>query len=186
MDFSGPFAAYWNEGLKQNRWTGNPISSNPETWSFGYRPGIDDMTEMNKALILFQEVHDHLPLMHPDIPFILRELKNKYTIVLVSAYPNEDKRISNLKHHEITYDILSCNVRDKAKYILRKEQEGFPPVAIFEDGPQNIEKLLSHYDGKIWSPSQWNYLVEMRNDKRIRFYESPHEWISLLIKIRRI
>ena len=92
LDFTGPFANYWNAGLKQkNRWTGNPVSDNPITWSFGYCPGINDMTELNRAIDLF---HEQLPIMDSRIPNILNDLKNKYKIILVSSYPNTDKRIS--------------------------------------------------------------------------------------------
>ncbi|CAH6419695.1 Hypothetical protein HVR_LOCUS771 [uncultured virus] len=179
LDFSSPFANYWNQGLEEKRWNGNLVSDNPNTWSFGYRPGIDDMTELNKAIGSFHEAHEHLPVIHGDIPAILKELQNRYHIILVSAYPDEEKRIANLEHHGISYDIIACNIHNKLEYIQEKEKEGFSVIAIFEDGPHHIEKLLLHYGGKIWSPAYWNYLSGMKDDKRIRFYETPHEWKDL-------
>lgn len=58
--------------------------------------GIDGMNEVNKALEEFHRIHDHLPVMHEDIPEILSELKSKYIVEIVTAYPDEKSR--NLLH----------------------------------------------------------------------------------------
>ena len=179
LDFSLAFADYWNEGVKTGIWKGNEIDKNPNTWSFGYQYGIDDMTELNRALEIFHETHDHLQLVDPNIPRILNRLRKRYNIELVSSYPNENKRVQNLLHHKIPYNILSCNVHDKVDHIRKREDNGYKVVAIFEDGPHHLEKLLPYYGGKIWSPGHWNYLIPMKHHTGIRFYISSCEWMIL-------
>lgn len=179
LDFTGPFVNFWNEGLKQNLWTGNVFSNNPDTWAFGLRNGIDDMKELNRVLDIFHKSHDHLPILHPDIAEILSDLKTRHRIELVTAYPDAKKRLDNLLHHELSFDVLSCNVNDKVTHVRKSEQQGNEVVAIFEDGPHHLDKFLPHYPGKLWAPSQWKYLESYKNDSRIRFYDSPHEWKEL-------
>lgn len=137
------------------------------TWNFGLQYGIDDTKEVNKALDEFHRIHDHLPIMHKDIPNILNELKSMYKIELVTAYPDEKKRIENLLHHSLSYDTLICNVNDKLSHIKA--------IAIFEDGTtqsHHLDKLLAHYDNKVWAPGYWRYLEPYKNDSRVRLYET--------------
>lgn len=180
LDFTGPFSKFWNTGLQEKCWIGNVFSDNPDTWAFGLRPGIDDETELNKALHEFHQTHDHLPLLHPDIVTIMSELKQQYKIELVTAYPNAQKRLGNLMHHNLPYDVLSCGIIDKAAHIQAREREGDIVVAIFEDAPHHLGRYLPHYSDKLWAPSHWNYLSHMKDNKRIRFYDSPREWKELL------
>ena len=179
LDFTMTFGNYWNNGIIEGKWTGHKITENPTTWSFGYRSGIDDMSQLLIALDIFHEEHEHLPLLHPNIPDVLTKLQEKYNIELVTSYPNERKRIENLLHHEIPYDSLVCNVTDKINYIKDRENNGYPVIAIFEDGPHHINDFLPHYNGKIWSPSHWNYLKPFKHINGIRFYENPEEWMTL-------
>lgn len=179
LDFTGPFAEYWNKGVDQGCWVGEPISVNPETWCFGYKPDVDDMTELYRVMYIFHEVHEHLPLMHEEIIQVLEVLKSKYTIELVTAYPNETKRVSNLLYHKLPYDKVVCNVKDKLSYIQDREKDGATVVAIFEDGPHHLDKLLPLYSGRIWAPNHWNYLDRFKGDSRIKFYDNPWEWMEL-------
>jgi len=179
LDFTGPFADFWNRGLQLNRWIGEPIDNNPKTWSFGYCRGIDDMSEIDRANASFNDEHDHLPLIHPDISEILSDLQNRFTIELVTAYPNQEKRVSNLLHHQLPFDKITCDVHNKLGHIQESEKNGSIVVAIFEDGPHHLEKMMPHYGGKIWAPSRWNYLKPLMTDERIRFYDSPYEWKQL-------
>lgn len=179
LDFSGPFVEYWNNGLKQNLWKGKELERNNDTWAFGYRAGIDDMTDLNRALKSFHDIHEHLPVIHDDISPILSELKGKYKIHMVTAYPNIIKRIDNLAHHDLPYDSLTCGVKNKLAHIQEKEHEGHEVVAIIEDGPQHLEMLLPHYPNKLWAPREWNYLNDLKHDTRINFYDSPTEWLKI-------
>ena len=176
LNFAAPLADYWNEGLKLNKWKGTPISGNPTSWSFGLDPMKDDMSELNRAIDIFHEDHEHLPLMHDNICEVLCELSNNYHIELVSSYPDLNKRIDNLLHHDIPYDKLNCNINDKLGFIQSTNKE---VVAIFEDGPHHIIKYLPHYPGKIWAPNNWEYLKPFKSDDRIIFYDDPSEWIRL-------
>jgi len=181
LDFNILFTRFWNNGLKENLWKGKPISDNPTTWSFGFHKDTDDMTELKRAMNIFHHTHNVLPLMHPDIVNVLTKLKSKYTIELVSSYPNEQKRLDDLLCHEIPYDKLTCKVDNKLNHIQNCERNGSVVVAIFEDGPHHLEKFLPHYAGKIWAPNHWNYLNNFKQDPRIRFYNDPNEWITALI-----
>lgn len=158
LDFVGPFVEYWNEGLKKKKWNGKLFDKNPETWTFGLRNGIDDMSEMNKAI---EEFHDYLPVMHGDISKILKELKSRYRIELITAYPDESKRIENLRNHNIPYDKLTCNINDKLSYIQEREKFGDQVVAIFEDGPYHLERFLPYYGNKLWAPNYWNHIKKI-------------------------
>lgn len=180
LHFSHPFSTFWNDGLTLGKWNGPILQSNPSNWSFGFRHGIDDMTTFNRVLDLFLQDHDHLPLLHSDIPDILHSLHSKYRIELVSAYPHIDRRIENLLLHNIPFDTLVCDVRDKLAYVKEQEAQGFVCVAIFEDGPHHIDAYLSSYFDRIWIPRQWNYLKEYMNKEGVRVYDSPHEWKDLL------
>lgn len=180
LDFTGPFVDYWNAGLEGRLWIGSKLEKNPNTWNFGLKYGVDDMKEVNKALDEFHRIHDHLPIMHKDIPNILNELKSIYKIELVTAYPDEKKRIENLLHHNLPYDRLICNINDKLSHIKESENNGAEVVAIFEDGPHHLNKLLTYYDNKVWAPGCWKYLEPYKNDSRVRLYETPHEWKTLV------
>lgn len=177
LNFSEPFAEFWNKGLDQGLWKGNIIEGNHMTWNFG---DVNDMQDIKGGLDLFHQEHDHLPLMHEDIVSTLHELHIKYRIELITSYPNEKRRIENLARYNIPYDKLSCNVKDKLEYIQNAEAEGVNVVAIFEDGPHHLDMLLPKYGGKIWTPEYWNYLRPYYEDTRIHFYDSPHEWKKLL------
>lgn len=177
LDFCGPFADFWNKGAEEKLWKGDNIEKNPLTWNFGLNYDIKDTAE---ALDEFHRIHEHLPVMHEDLPSILDKLKCKYRIELVTAYPNENKRIKNLLHHNLPYDKLTCGVTDKLSYIKECESNGATVVAIFEDGPHHLEAFLPHYANKIWAPRCWKYLAPYENDSRIRLYETPHEWMTLL------
>lgn len=63
---------------------------------------------------------------------------------MVTAYPHEQRRIANLLHHKLPYDKLTCGAHDKITHIQNREREGAQVVAIFEDGPHNLDKYLPH------------------------------------------
>lgn len=179
LDFTGPFINYWNESLLESKWKGKQLDKNPETWAFGLYHDKDDMKEINRALAEFHVIHDHLPMMHEDIVSILTELKSKYIIELVSAYPDQKKRIENLAFHNIPYDKLVCNVNNKLDYIRGREHEGVEVIAIFEDAPHHLNSFLPFYFNKIWAPNYWNYLHPYKNETKIKLYNTPHEWKNL-------
>ena len=179
LDFSGPFADYWNQGLNDGLWEGGIFERNPSTWNLVARHDKDDVKVMYEALHKFHENHEHLPLLHDDIALIMTELNTRYNIELVSAYPHESRRMDNLIYHNIPYDKLICNTTDKLSYIKERERQGIHVVAIFEDGPQNLDKLLLYYGNKIWAPNYWRYLESYKNISDIRMYSSPQEWKEL-------
>lgn len=167
LDFTGPFAKYHNERSKIQ------VSENPTTWNMGFLPS-EDTTELYKLIDDFHIVHDNLPLIEENIPNILKQLQEKYNIILVTAYPDREKRISNLEYHNVPYDELICNATDKVECIKNHNV-----VAIFEDGPHHINKYLPNYSGKIYVPNFWNYTKDI-NKEGIQFYSNSKQWLNLL------
>ena len=180
FDFNNPFVDFWNDGLKLHLWTGNTFVYNPTTWSFGMDENKDDMSQFYKAIELFDNSNKMLPLIHKDIPHILRLLARKYTIELVTSYPHRLPRIYNLNYHDIVYDKLSCNISNKLKYVKEQETYGSNVVAIFEDAPHHIDNYLKHYPNKIWIPQNFNYLKDYTNDIRLKLYSTADDWLVLL------
>jgi len=171
LNFAGPFATFWNNnGYKQ-------ISDNPSDWTFGIDLNNDNL---KNALELFHKIHEHLPLMDPDIPQILKQLQKAYRIELVTSYPHVDKRIENLLFHDIACDKLICDISDKLSYVKGCEDNGSIIIAIFEDSPSHLDKYLPHYSGKLWAPHYWNYLQDYKQCNGIQFYHSCFEWLKLL------
>lgn len=180
LDFTAGFADFWNAGIREGRWPGKPISSNPNSWSYSESRDEDDHHSMDMAMEIFHNTHDHLPLMHSDIPAILKLLSQKFHIHLVSSYPHLERRIANLAAHDIPYHRLECDVHDKVTFIQTCEFTGREAVAVFEDGPHHIQKMLPHFSGKIWAPGHWNYLTDFRNHEGVHMYDGPHDWLKLL------
>jgi hypothetical protein len=180
LDFSGPFSRFWNEGLASGRWEGITIDANPKQWRFRENQPFPE--EVDRAMTLFFEEHDPLPLLDPNICSILRELGQQYSLELVSAYPSPIKRQENLSMWGISFDVLSCGISDKLEYIRQREAEGIEIVAFFEDGPHYIVDMIEHFKEPhvVWSPRQWNYLSHLYDHSHIRFYQEASEWMTLL------
>lgn len=176
LNFSRSFSEHWNEGITQGKWNGPIIHENSDCWYLHGTGPIHEQNAIDRQVEVFHQTHEPLPLMHQDIPLILKELSNQYVIQLVTAYPHLDRRIANLALHDLKYHRITCNVTDKLAHIQAREREGWPVKAIFEDGPHHLEKLLSHYGGKVWAPRCWNYLRHLHTDPRVRLYDHPMEW----------
>lgn len=179
LNYTKSFAKYWNEEIENGRQIGSKIDHNPLNWSFTNGKSETEKIAIDNAIDDFHENHDHLPLMHPDIPEILNGMMNKYTIELVSSYPNIYKRLDNLNYHNIPYHRMACNVKNKLKHIQESERKGSKVIAIFEDGPHHIDAIIPHYSGKVWIPQHWNYLKYLEKEPRIKFYNNPHEWKNI-------
>lgn len=180
LNYNRAFADFWNQGLIDNKWPGNPIDANPTTWYFGLDPAKDDMTHHEIAIQLFHETHDHLDLVHENIAHNMKLLSQYYIIEIITAYPDHNRRVANLLHHNIPYTHITCDIYDKLAHIKARELEGVHVVAIFEDGPHHLEKYLPEYGGKIWAPRLWNYLDSFKSNEEIRWYDCPEEWLSIL------
>jgi len=178
LEFSRKFADWFNLHVIEGRWESSLLQGNPETWRFGFTHD-EPAPILEHALQIFIDEHDHLPLLHPDIPSILHQLHDRYHIEIVSAYPHTHKRIANFLHHNMPYDVMACGIHDKVSYIQRRIQEGLEVVAIFEDGPHHIDKMIPIFGGKLWAPNEWNYLKSYKSSPHIRFYDDPSEWLSL-------
>lgn len=179
LDFTAGFADFWNTGLEKGYWRGKAIASNPLTWSYS-ESCDDDSHSMDYAMEAFHHMHEHLPLMHSEIPDILKQLSQTFRIHLVSSYPFLDRRIANLAFHDIPYHALDCDVHDKVTFIQTCAFTGHEVVAVFEDGPHHLQKMLPHFAGKIWAPAHWNYLTDFHNHEGVHMYEGPREWLKLL------
>lgn len=180
LDYNTDFVKFWDQGLKEGKWSGPPLDGNPTTWTFGFTEE-DDQTELDKAIWEFHDIHEPLPLLHDNIKQCLRIMAITYDIVLVSSYPDVEKRKRDLLFHDLFYHTLVCNVKNKVEYIKSMEDRGREIVAIFEDGPHHIDTMLPRFFGKIWAPRYWNYLKKYQtvNNTGIRFYSDPIEWLSL-------
>lgn len=182
LDFSGPFSVFWNKGLLEGRWEGVRFEANPKTWRMGLEEH-DDRSELDRAIAIFYKEHDHLPLLNPMIPEVFRVLRSRdFEIDLVTAYPDEAKRIANLQHHEVPYDNLICDVHDKAAHVKALLSQGATISAVVEDGPHHLQRYLTHFEFplKIYAPYRWNYLQPLHGHPHIYFYEKETDWFRIM------
>lgn len=167
LNFTKPFSNWWN----RNNYDARKLPENPHDWQFDH----PDLKLVLKGIEEFAKTHEPYDLMEPKIPEYLTELKKKYIVHLVTAFPERHKefRIANLALHKIPYDKLTF--ADGHKIDLIKE---IHPVALVEDSPKNIMDFVEH-GYPVYVPHHWNYTKNLKHEL-ITFYEKWEDLVDLI------
>lgn len=108
---------------------------------------------MNKRINDFINTDPILPLLD-DWKHFIDKIKFKYTICIITAYPNQLNRIHNLSLHNIDYHKIVF-VKQNEKVDTIKELN---PLYIFDDCPNIINKM----NIKTFVPNRWNYVQHLK------------------------
>lgn len=156
LNFSKSFADYHNNKSLIK------INENPHTWTFDINQDYEKI--LYESMSIFIEVGYELDLLDDDWISFSDYLYNKYIVIIVTAYENQESRINNLKKYNIRYHqiIFSKNKID----IIRN----IKPLFIFEDCPKNIIELLNIFPKtKIFVPKIWNYVKMIDGENIIKY-----------------
>ena len=153
FNFTKSFAEWFSQ---HNNFT---ISDNPQNYSW-YSSNENKNKIIQRGIAEYVNTdNQYFELMSSDVPNCISELKKKFRVILVTAYPNREMRKKQLYQSNIEYDELHFTDRYKSKYI---KSLGIEPVFCIEDDP-SIIRTYSEAGWKTYVPTYWNY-----TDKRTR------------------
>ncbi len=177
-DFTKAFYEWYNTINKFQEVYG-PISSNPSNWIFDFQ---GDPQIIRTLVQQFINSNPSYKLIFDEMPRVLEQLKKKYRIVIVSHYPNQQHRVTNLHNLGILpgvhYDNIYCvdTTQLKIQTVLMQN-----PSYYVEDAPYLINHFVNNYQIPLLVPNYYNYTKAIPDHPLITKYDHPLQLLNLLL-----
>ena len=176
LDFSNGFCDYYEAKNYTQKY--GSISRQPKTWNFDFTGDPKIFPSIIKEFI---DTRPSLSFIPGFDPTILKILKTKYPIYIVSHYHDDIGRFENLStlgiQKGIHYDELYCMPTRKEKINKIKELK---PRYYIEDSPDIVNTLIAaDFEKTIFVPS-YEYCNSVKDDTSVKRYAEPKELLTYI------